>query len=86
MDQLHRDHDNGRTANAPAQTGAFTEHRAAQFNDRKNTNDAIGEQGARVRRGIRVFKASLGSYSNQVRVCCCRRAWGRKGDRKGEQF
>ena len=31
MDQLHRAHDNGRAANAPAQTRNLTEHRAAQI-------------------------------------------------------
>src|SRR5216683_2429915 len=51
MDQLHRAHDNGRAANAPAQTRNLTEHRAAQINDRKNTTDASGEQGPEARTG-----------------------------------
>ena len=31
MDQLHGAHDNGRAANAPAQTSDLTEHRASQI-------------------------------------------------------
>ena len=84
MDQLHRAHDNGRAANAPAQTRDLTEHRAAQFNDRKNMNNAIGEQEAREYTGTGGIRGESGSRSNQVRVCCCRRA--REGDREGDSF
>jgi hypothetical protein len=45
MDQLHGAHDNGRAANAPAQTRDFTEHRTAQINHRKNTAGAVGDKG-----------------------------------------
>ena len=50
MDQLHWAHDNGRAANAPAQTRNLTEHRAAQISYVKNTTDAVGEQGPEERR------------------------------------
>jgi hypothetical protein len=57
MDQLHGAHDNGRAANAPAQTRDLTEHRAAQINDRKNTTEAINGQGARGTQGPAVFES-----------------------------
>ena len=43
MDQLHGAHDNGRPANAPAQTRNIAEHRAAQINDVKYIPDPIGK-------------------------------------------
>ena len=64
MDQLHRARDNGRSANAPAQTRNLTEHRAAQINDVKNTTDAVGGQGARNTQGVAVFETILGSRNN----------------------
>jgi hypothetical protein len=50
MDQLRGAHDNGRAANAPAQTRNLTEHRAARINYAQNTIEAVGGQGPEERR------------------------------------